>query len=109
MSTCAECATSTPFDGDEVSLRGSGQPFLGATSPPPPSFFSLDTSVFSSDNNCNECDDFSLSSEFPMCAVGTDCGDYGVRTVSPPPPPYFLCYGLHEELPHRRWLLVQRR
>ena len=45
----AESATSTPFDGDKVPLRGTRQPILGATSPQPASFFCLDTSVFSTD------------------------------------------------------------
>jgi biotin carboxyl carrier protein len=83
-------ATATPFDGDKVPLRGSRQPVLRATSSPPPSFLSLDTSVLFSDNNCNDCDDGGPGSEFPMCVVGTDCGDCGVRSArsaSPPPPP----------------------
>ena len=80
--------TSTPFDGDKVPLRGSRQPVLGATSSAPPSFLSLDTSVLFSDNNCNDCDDGGPGSEFPMCVVGTDCGDCGVHSASPPPLPH---------------------
>ena len=51
LGMCAESATSTPFDKDKVLLRASRQSFLGATSPPPLSFFSLDACVFSSDND----------------------------------------------------------
>ncbi|KOO29030.1 hypothetical protein Ctob_006381 [Chrysochromulina tobinii] len=80
LGMCTESATSTPFNGDKVPLRASRQSFLGATSPPPLSFFSLDTCVFSSDN---DCDDKSPGSKFPMCAFGNDCG---VHTASPPPP-----------------------
>ncbi len=79
LDMCAESATSTPFDKDKVLLRASRQSFLDATSPPPLSFFSLDTCVFSSNN---DCDDGSPGSEFSMCAFGKDCG---VRTASPPP------------------------
>ena len=68
LGTCAESATWTPFDRDKMPLCGTRQPFLGATSPPPGSFFCLDTSVFSSDNDCNndsnESNDGSPSSEF---------------------------------------------
>jgi hypothetical protein len=82
LGMCAESATSTPFDGDKVLLRGSRQPFLGATSPSPLSFFSLDTCVFSSTDDCDDCDvDGSPGSEFPMCTLGTECID-----CAPPPP-----------------------
>ena len=54
MGTCSESTTSIPFDGDRVPLWGSRPPFLGATSPPPASFYCLDTSVFSTDYDCNE-------------------------------------------------------
>eukprot|EP00900_Chrysochromulina_parva_P011689 jgi/Chrpa1/20520/Chrysochromulina_OHIO_Genome00027947-RA len=82
---CAESATSTPFNGDKVPLRASRQSYLDATSLPPLSVFSFDTCVFPSDNDCDDCDDKSPGSKFPMCAFGNDCG---VRTASPPPAPH---------------------
>ena len=39
LGTCAESAASTRYDGDQVSLRGTRQPFLDAISPPPASYF----------------------------------------------------------------------
>ena len=87
LGMCAESATSTPFDGDKVLLRGSRQPFLGATSPSPLSFFSLDTCVFSSTDDCDDCDvDGSPGSEFPMCTLGTECVDCAPQPPAPHSP-----------------------
>eukprot|EP00900_Chrysochromulina_parva_P011793 jgi/Chrpa1/20614/Chrysochromulina_OHIO_Genome00026547-RA len=62
-----------------------------STLPPPSTTLCTETCVYSSDA---DCDDGGPGSEFPLCALGTDCTDCGPRTPLAPPPSATLCNDL---------------